>query len=268
MPGPIDADFGATGFSIKTAYYLAHACQAAYLDDLGEAVTLLGLGTNAATFSLGQLHGFVAQLPNATLVAFRGTDSIQTWLTDGRAAQIEDAAYTGKVHQGFAMALAEIWSDLKAKLPLPGSGRPIWVTGHSLGGALATLASVRLQNEGYGVQVVYTYGSPRVGDLDFYAAYLALNYRFVNNNDIVPHLPLETMVLGVPGHGIRFFRYKHVGTLEYLNRFGTLGEGTNDWNAKKMLVLDSLERAKGIPTPDAVKDHFIGNYIDAIAKNL
>ncbi|MGA2619748.1 MAG: lipase family protein [Thermoguttaceae bacterium] len=268
MPQTIDPDVGTAGFSIKTAYYLAKAAQAAYWDDLGESVEELGLGEKAATFTFGLFHGFVAPMDEITVLAFRGTDSIQNWLTDGQAAQITDPAYPGQVHQGFARALTEIWPGLTQILPRPASATAVWVTGHSLGAALATLAAVRLRAAGFAVRAVYTFGSPRVGDPDFYRAYTPVAYRFVNNNDIVPHVPLEYMVVPVPLHGVQLCRYKHVGTLEYLDRNGRLGGGMSDWERKKACVLDAMQLAGGLPEPEAISDHEIGNYIKAIATNL
>ncbi|MCK7478059.1 MAG: lipase family protein [Candidatus Moduliflexus flocculans] len=75
------------------------------------------------------------------------------WLTDWTNGS--------KVHRGFKSALEEVWDDLFPYLKaLQGRGCRIWMTGHSLGAALATLAADR-----YGeVQGVYTFGSPRVGN--------------------------------------------------------------------------------------------------------
>jgi hypothetical protein len=267
MSTSIDPDAGAAGFSIKSAYYLAKAAEAAYWDELGEAVEELGLGDKAVTFACGQFHGFVAPLDDITVLAFRGTASIENWLTDGQAAQTKDPAYPGKVHQGFAGAMRGIWPDLVQKLPPPTSTIPLWVTGHSLGAALATLAAVRLQAARFAVRAVYTYGSPRVGDPDFYSDYAPVAYRFVNNNDVVPHVPLEYMAVPVSLHAVQLCRYKHVGTLEYLDRHGHLDGGMSDWERKKTFVLAALERT-GIPEPEFVRDHDISSYIKAIAANL
>ncbi|QSO48882.1 lipase family protein [Alicyclobacillus mengziensis] len=65
------------------------------------------------------------------------------------------------------------------------------VSGHSLGGALATLHAVVLAEKGIDVDV-YTYGSPMVGDSKFVQVYSNLvknSYRIVNIPDIVPQLP-------------------------------------------------------------------------------
>ena len=265
---PIENDFANTEFSVQTAFYLVNACQAAYLNELGDWAVELALGEKAATFSFGPLNGFVADTPTATLLAFRGTDNPENWLTDFQATQITDPAYTGKVHCGFARALQGIWQQLTAMLPAASVGRPLWVTGHSLGAGLATLASVRLLNAGYDVRPVHTFGSPRVGDLEFFDAYLPISYRWVNNNDVVPHVPLEQILTGVPNTGLSLFRYKHVGTLKYLDRQGRLGEGTSNWETKKEFLLDVLARNNGAPEPAAVADHHIGNYVEAIKNNL
>jgi triacylglycerol lipase len=265
---PLSNGFTTPEFSIRTAYYLASACQAAYLDELGDWVTELALGERATVFQAGQFHGFVADLENAVLVSLRGTDTIENWLTDGRIIQVEDANYPGKVHRGFADGLRDLGPALKDCLPAATAGRPVWVTGHSLGGALATLAAVRLLGEDYVVRAVYTYGSPRVGDVAFYEGYRPVNSRFVNNNDLVPHVPLETLLVGVPGSGILHFVYKHVGTLKYLNRHGQLGEGMSDWDAKKEFLLGALARTGGRAEPAALADHHITSYVKAIATNL
>src|SRR5262245_2518380 len=121
----IDGDFTNSGFSIRTAYYLAKACAAAYLDDIADAVVELGMAGRAGAFVFGEFNGFVADLDGAIVVAFRGTASIENWLTDGRVVQIEDEAYPGKVHRGFAGALQVIWPGLLERLPPVGT-RPVW----------------------------------------------------------------------------------------------------------------------------------------------
>ena len=154
---------------------------------------------------------------NDILVAFRGTvfDDLSNWLTDDCVVQKRDSAYPGMVHTGFAQTMYSIWPLINAKLPTPVAGRRVWVTGHSLGAAMATLAALRIEAAGFNAISLYTYGSPRVGNPDFYQAYSVPHYRFVNNCDIVPHVPLEGMLIGV-----RPYTYMHVGTLEYLDRNG------------------------------------------------
>src|SRR5690606_37727833 len=72
------------------------------------------------------------------------------------------------------------------------------LTGHSLGGALAVLATAVLK---IGLRMpvagVYTYGQPRVGDAEFCRVYdqvlKDITFRYVNDADVVPHLPPEQL---------------------------------------------------------------------------
>ena len=103
---------------------------------------------------------------------------------------------------------------------------------------MATLASVRLAEQGFQVKAVYTFGSPRVGDEVFHDAYQlnACNYRFVNYDDIVPHLPLRAA-------------YKHVGTPELLNEDGKLAAGQQAWDAKKLVLQATARKSAGSDQP-------------------
>jgi pimeloyl-ACP methyl ester carboxylesterase len=71
----------------------------------------------------------------------------------------------------------------------------IVVTGHSLGGAVATLAAAQLRSEGWVVSL-YSYGAPRVGGRAlsaFISGQVGGNYRVTHRNDPVPKLPLLIM---------------------------------------------------------------------------
>lgn len=92
----------------------------------------------------------------------------------------------GRVHSGFKTALEEVWNVLQPEIArLQTQDVKIWLTGHSLGAALATLAADRLPD----VQGLYTFGSPRLGDRDFQAHFRVPAYRVVNGDDIVPTVP-------------------------------------------------------------------------------
>jgi pimeloyl-ACP methyl ester carboxylesterase len=85
------------------------------------------------------------------------------------------------------------------------AGQTVWVTGHSLGGALATLAAARLYDAGIEPYVTCTFGAPRVLDPKAAAAYLPRLYRFVNKGDLVPTVP-TTFTLP-------WYWYQHTGSL-------------------------------------------------------
>ena len=93
-----------------------------------------------------------------------------------------------RVHVGFLRDIESVWpaigrrlEELHRKRP----GRRVWFTGHSLGGALATLAADRYSH----ASGIYTFGAPRVGNERFAKAFRVPAFRIVNNNDIVSWLP-------------------------------------------------------------------------------
>src|SRR4030095_13472816 len=133
-------------------------------------------------------QAFLARTPaadGAMILAFRGTQSLKDWMTDVDVNLVNGPG--GKVHDGFLCAVNTIWRPLTKLMDATSARRQLWITGHSLGGALATLATAKLRLEkAQPVSGLYTFGSPRVGndefarnfDADFYYQY----YRMVNNN--------------------------------------------------------------------------------------
>jgi len=127
-------------------------------------------------------------------VAFRGT---QQDLTDF-AADVDflktDWERGGWVHEGFRDAFNDIWPGLDAWLEQH-PGKRLF-TGHSLGAALAALATAVCSFETHlPVSGLYTFGQPRIGQQDFC---MALDYkvrsryfRFVNRHDLVPRVPFR-----------------------------------------------------------------------------
>ncbi len=79
-------------------------------------------------------------------------------------------------------------------------GRDLWITGHSLGAALATLLAASLDGPGPRIQGVYLFGSPRVGDDPFVQAYnrryARITYRISNTSDVVTSVPLPVPMFG------------------------------------------------------------------------
>ena len=175
------------------------------------------------------------------ILSFPGTDNFKDWLSDLEAYEIcEHKEYPGKVHDGFAKRLDYLWNQIK--LPPVGD---IYVIGHSLGGALATLASVRLKSLGYN-PIVYTFGSPRVGNKTFSEQYHITNYeRWVNRFDVVPHVPSYELIES----------YTHVGDLKYINKDGKLTE--------KQAALDLIGLIKHNYL--TIEDHLTKNYINSIS---
>jgi triacylglycerol lipase len=154
------------------------------------------------------------------IISFRGTqaDKFVDVVNDATFVTTPFPERAGRVHAGFLLALDAIWDELSAALGAmvpnaAGRSAPtIWLTGHSLGAAVATLAAARLGDK---VRGVYTFGCPRVGDATFRKSFdAALEdrcWRYVNDHDIVPQVPPE----GVLG-------YDHVGRLVYFDDRGNL----------------------------------------------
>ena len=136
------------------------------------------------------------------VVAFRGTvppaltvASFEDWWQDiVDSAPSSHSPLPGKVHSGFWSALETIWPGLLSALEIELSKSPgtsVYVTGHSKGGPLATLAAARMLLESRTVaKSVTTFASPHPGDTTFVRSYpdeIPVS-RFENYLDIVPFI--------------------------------------------------------------------------------
>ncbi|KAI1376491.1 alpha/beta-hydrolase [Hypoxylon crocopeplum] len=161
-------------------------------------VTAAG-ATVVATFSgeITDIQGFVSSDDTNELivVSVRGSESIRNWIADLSFIPVPcDLVDDCLVHTGFLTAYDEISEDLLAGLATAQAANPsykIVFTGHSLGGAVSTLAAGYARKAGYDVDL-YTYGSPRVGTeefVEFITAQPGLETRVTHLDDPVPRLP-------------------------------------------------------------------------------
>jgi triacylglycerol lipase len=120
------------------------------------------------------------------------------------------AETAGRVHRGFKREVDDLWPRLEQALK--NNTRPLWFTGHSLGGAMATICASRckLSYIQSNPRALYTYGSPRVGNRQYIDFVQYEAYRWVNNNDIVTRVP--PWWLG----------FRHKGQEIYLNSRGEM----------------------------------------------
>lgn len=101
-----------------------------------------------------------------------------------------------RVHYGFAVHAHLLYSQVREALgdACTTPGKKVWLTGHSLGGASATLLAYWLQKSGCDVDGVITFASPTVGYDDFARDYNGLlgarTHRWVNQRDPIPCLPV------------------------------------------------------------------------------
>ena len=220
----------ASAFDKVNSGWLADFAMLAYgsekfIQDHLDASGLSADGFQMKFFSINTTQCFVVHNDKFVVLSFRGTEmdnfygAITDWALDLEFALVPDQS-GGLVHDGFQDGINDIWPELKQYLqPLLSdrTGRTLWITGHSLGAALATLGAERAKNEAnFDVRGVYPYGSPRVGDGAFaqHYAQLGLNeitYRFVYDVDVVPKVPPPIL-------------YTHVGKLKYFDSAGHLHE--------------------------------------------
>lgn len=155
---------------------------------------------------------YVASNTNVILVAFRGTAGTADWI--GNLKFINTSASYGELHRGFYFAFQAVKSNLEQLIRAAGtSTRKLVITGHSLGGALATVAAAEWQGV-FDVAAIHTFGQPRVGRPNFVSHiqqhYGSNFFRMVNDDDIVTRVP--------PWYG-------HVGILRH---FGPTGNVSNE----------------------------------------
>lgn len=201
------------GFSWSAAHATALCSQLAYEPPL--SVTHIATSKwgfqSVQVIEAGDTQCFIANSPGAIVVSFRGSESVPDWITN-LSLYSKSRSY-GSVHSGFSNAFDFVKSAVRAHLANSmTNNRKLLFTGHSLGGALATIAGAEFHEE-FGISGIYTFGQPRVGKADF-ASFVASRfgqkfYRVVNDDDIVTRVP--------PG-------YEHVGTLFHLGPHGEIAE--------------------------------------------
>ena len=141
-------------------------------------------------------QAFVAGNGKSILIAFRGSESSADWMTNIQATTAPGPFPGTRVHRGFQDALyPAMLSVYRALRDMQDKGQEVWLTGHSLGGALAVLTAAMLCDNDVKVSGIYTYGAPRVGngafarELDQHLG--GCSFRVVNAPDLVPHVPPE-----------------------------------------------------------------------------
>lgn len=206
-------ELGGSGFSWKAALAAGAASTLAYLDRPG--VESMCLGTwrfdTCDFIQVNDTECFVASTANEVLVAFRGTAGTADWIRD--LTLFSTNVEYGSVHEGFYLGMRQVKEPIARVLErVNAKNKSFVLTGHSLGGALATIAAAEFDEE-YSVASVYTFGQPAVGKNDFHTFMQRFGSRFqriVNDGDIVTKVP--------PG-------YIHVGKV---HRFGFFGGVSNE----------------------------------------
>ncbi len=220
---------------------------------LREGLNLAGIDL-INTYNEGDTQAFLAKVRDQgngsmLVLAFRGTEpnEVRDWVTNLKA-DLVPPKYKGrlgeKVHRGFDIAFRLVENQIKADLDalkevvetenelLP----PLYVTGHSLGGALAVMATRFIAKDSLGA--CYTFGGPRVANSKLDDIMFTPVYRVVNAADVVARVPPSTAgvqitafileIIPIPWAGMylkraartlrqRYGGYIHFGDMRYLN---------------------------------------------------
>lgn len=206
-------------------------------------------------FSRKSSHGIITSHKLYNCIAFRGTDHVKNWLYHTNILKI--STKYGVFHRGFWKACNLIWDDMYEyyKELAEKSEKPLLLTGHSVGGSIASIAAAILEYDNYPVHSIYTFGQPRVltkkcahkYDKQFEGRY----YRFRYRSDIAAAVP----------HG--FLNFKHVG--EYVHIY------SDNKTESKMLkfIKTAFKRAVETSTKKRlrdIEDHAMMRYLIKIDK--
>jgi hypothetical protein len=203
--------------------------------------------------------GYVVSNDDLVAVAFRGTENELDWQTNFR---FQFVVLQGgvQVHRGFFRAYEgirkELFQTIAALMKKP---RPVYLTGHSLGGAVAMMATAELSNNEDAqlrdsIAACYTFGSPKVGNRSFDQFVKVPLYRVTNGVDIVPAVP-------------PWFGYRQVGDTRYFGRLGVA-----PLRRSPRLIRQAFRSIRSLPgllwsgQLRSISDHKMQRYIEKLTK--
>ena len=207
-------------YSDRTAWLMARCSQLAYVEfetsqepQLSGALKELGLDF-VRGFSNNATCAYLARNDRFAVLAFRGTTSdFRTILSDIKIRFYRDKS-GARTSTGFSEAYKLVQQGIADAVDALEPSLPLYITGHSLGGALAAIASTRILPSDR-IAACYTYGCPRVGDGEFTLQLWKVPvYRQVHRSDVVPHAPLA-------------FGYRQAGDFRYIKRNGKMVQDPN-----------------------------------------
>lgn len=155
------------------------------------------------------------------VIAFRGSRSIENWVANLDFAMVDVSFCSGcRVHSGFLESWNGVQDGVIKAVQAAQEEYPdfnVVITGHSLGGATATIGAAALRAINIPADL-YTYGAPKSGNHQWATFFSGTDngesFRVVHKNDLVPTLPPSVPLL---------LPYAHVQPEYYI----TTGNGVN-----------------------------------------
>lgn len=243
-----------TDFCWHNAAHLAWCSAFAYQQPLSGRKLAKAAGYKAVFFNVDGAQGYGLRKDDYVILAFRGTEPKEkSDIVADLKAWKSSSKYKGKVHAGFKDEAVKLMPEIEKFMQKHKDAKRVFVTGHSLGAAIATVVTTRL---GHPPVATYTYGSPRVGNREFAHAFDTdyRCHRFVNNNDIVTAVPGPIM-------------YDHVGQLHYISYTGKIHTSLNPLQRAWDKIRGLFRAWRKGEVFDHVYDHEITRYAKAIERN-
>jgi hypothetical protein len=259
-------------YQLINAFWMTRFAELAYQDERVIKARCQSWDLACETYSITadkvDTQFFLCYDKNTLVICFRGTEpdnwaDIQTDADFMQVACVWNNHF--QVHLGFQRALDAAWSQLLARINVLHKGRYVWISGHSLGGALAMLATHRLYHESRHdphlqdllIGGLYTSGQPRCANRafaqDLEHALGERICRVVNNRDAVTLLPPPVA-------------YAHAGSTLYITETGSLMLDPPFWYRvlDKVEVINDKTKLKR-SLQETVSDHSISLYVRLLA---
>jgi len=249
-------------FNVRNAYWLALCSKIAYSSPQEASERFQDIGFDSVV-GYNEFDDYVdteyylCSTDTFQVLVYRGSNNLADWLAnfDYTKVPIKGLGDSAKVHAGFMREKGLATDILAGHID---KSKPLFITGHSKGACQALVEAVERTYRALPVLAVYAYAPSRVFNI---AGSITYNYilgnkthRFVNNNDTVCRLPP------------RYWNYRHVGQLAYINRHGSL---VNPAPSPLFLGWDRLlGRFSKHGLTDGTRDHNIDSYVMSLYRSM
>ena len=202
------------------------------------------------------IQGFIAKEGKKLIIVFRGANTMKDYLRDvdiffKNYPPSKRFFFKPKVHKGFFDGYLSVKEEIVKTLTSHPEVEKMYITGHSMGAALAVYCAIDLQRQfKYKKSVIglYTFGCPEVGNGSFikrFKKHIKSSYRLVNDEDIVTKINLPGLT--------------HVPTMVLITEKEIIV------NPSKVTRLkEAIDDPLAVVTGEAIRDHLSRNYVEAL----